>query len=292
MKIRRLLYGLAVLLVLTASGIGAQAFALEAGGYVVTNTTYYVNPDTGVSDDGGDTSTGEGMCRNAVYTDSFYEFEDGKHYVTIRLKLISFIKNIAFQVQQVKGDSNSYQEVGYTVKGENRDENTKDFRLELPAADALVKPSFFVGPMKRDVIFFMRINPDTVRKDDGSFAAFNKTNAEEPPEPAQTGGQNNTASPLGNDQSAGETTVDGKETAAAAPVPAGGDEPASVTEGQTPSEETEEVTGIIEYPAKGEAEAEESGAGFSPAAAGTVVAILCLAGGGVLIWKKNKQKQQ
>lgn len=153
MNTRKLLCSMVALLILMSGSMATCAFALAAGGYAVANTTYYINPDTGVADDGGDTSIGEGMCRNSVYADSFYELKDGRHYLTIRLKLISFISNIAFQVQQVKGDGESYRNVSYTVTGENKEENTRDFRLELPAADALIRPSFFVAPMNRDVTF-------------------------------------------------------------------------------------------------------------------------------------------
>ncbi|ADY55786.1 NEAr transporter [Syntrophobotulus glycolicus DSM 8271] len=300
MNTRKLLCSMVALLILMSGSMATCAFALAAGGYAVANTTYYINPDTGVADDGGDTSIGEGMCRNSVYADSFYELKDGRHYLTIRLKLISFISNIAFQVQQVKGDGESYRNVSYTVTGENKEENTRDFRLELPAADALIRPSFFVAPMNRDVTFFMRINQDTARKDDGSFAAFNNSKAGESPEPASnTGGNPKTlpAKPVGGETPAnGGTTAAGNEVPAAAP--AGGNEQASVTGQGAPGQKTEEVTGIAEFPAGKETGAEDNAAGDNPkessllgsgtAAAGTAVIILCLAGGGFWVRKKKR----
>lgn len=185
MKMRKMLCAMLVTLLFMSGA--SDVLALEAGAYLVSNATYYVNPDTGAADDGGDTSVGEGMCRNTVYPESFYEFKDNRHYMTIRLKLISFIRNIQFQVQQTPGDPDSYQPVSYTVTGENAEENTRDFLIELPAADALIKPGFFVGPMNRDVTFFLRIHPDSARKDDGSFAAFNG-NAAQPAQP-ESGGE-------------------------------------------------------------------------------------------------------
>jgi hypothetical protein len=196
-----------LLLVSGGAGMGTCAFAPEAGSYVVSNTTYYVNPDTGAADDGGDTSTGEGMCRNSTYPQSLYVFKDGKHYITLRIKLISFIKNVRFKVQGVKGDSGSYKDAGYTVTGENKDENTKDFLLEVPAADVLINPSFFVGPMNRDVTYFVGLNLDSAKKDGGSFAAFNKAAADVPPAaeprtPAKTSGNEGAGIPADSAQTA------------------------------------------------------------------------------------------
>lgn len=145
--------------------------ALDSGAYVVPNTTYYVNPDTGKADDGGDTSTGEGMCRNATYTECLYEYVDGKHYVTLRIKLISYISDIHFYVQQSKGNSNSYKEVSYTVTGENTANNTKDFLFQLPSSDVLIKPAFFVGPMNRDVTYFIGLNMGSAKAGTGTFTS-------------------------------------------------------------------------------------------------------------------------
>lgn len=325
MRIRQILIVITAVLILTAGDMGSRALALEAGSYVVSNTTYYVNPDTGVSDDGGDTSTGEGMCRNATYPDCLYEFKDGKHYVTVRIKLISFIKNIRFNVQGVKGDSNSYQAIDYTVTGENKEENTKDFRLELPAADVLIKPAFFVGPMNRDVTYFMGLNLGTAQKDNGSFAAFNQAAANTAPAPdplgpAATAENQDAASPASSGQPApvaqeennsgqaaqkAETNGSGNAPSDDAtpgtgandtvkeetPTNAPGDEPAAVM-----AEETDEIIGIVEYSAAGEAMAQEPATGAeAPAAGGSrpavwaVVAGLGLAaGGGAYMWIKKR----
>lgn len=185
MKVQRIILGIGILLMfLYSSNIGV--YALEDGQYVVSNTTYYVNPDTSVSDDGGDTSTGEGMCRNAVYSDSLYELKEDKHFVTIRLKLISFIEDVKFEVQGTKGDVDSYLEVEYTVTGKNEEENTQDFRFEVPSTDVLIRPSFFVGPMNRDVTFFVGVDMDTAEADEGTFAAFNDIEEDDESEEADT----------------------------------------------------------------------------------------------------------
>lgn len=50
MKIRKLLCGMIGLLMLMSSGMSIPAFALGEGSYIVSNTTYYINPDTGTAD--------------------------------------------------------------------------------------------------------------------------------------------------------------------------------------------------------------------------------------------------
>lgn len=170
---KRILTVLAVLAFL-AGTVPFPAWALDQGTYIVNNTTYYVNPDTGISNDGGETSTGEAMCRNAVFPETRYEYTDGKHYVTVRLKLSSFLDKVTFQEQKIKGSSDSYQKVSHTVVGENKEENTKDYRFEVSSPDLLIHPSFYVEPMSRDVAFFLSIDLHTGKEDQGQFAEFNQ----------------------------------------------------------------------------------------------------------------------
>lgn len=176
--IKRNIFIILVMLAVMA-GMTLNVWAVEEGSYIISNKTHYVNPDTEVSDDGGDVSIGEGMCRNTVYPQSYYEFKDGKHYVTLRIKMISFIENIRIKVQTEKGNENSYKAVEYTAAGQNTEENTKDFHFEIPAADVLIKPTFFVGPMNRDVTFFVSLDMETAKKDDGEFSSFNETESVE-----------------------------------------------------------------------------------------------------------------
>lgn len=302
MRIRKLIGVIIAVLLLAVCGISVPVFALAAGSYIAPNTTYYINPDTGVPDDGGDTSIGEGMCRNAVYTDSFYELKDGKHYVTVRLKLISFIRNIQFRAQLIKDDGNSYQEVGYTVTGENPEENTKDFRLELPAPDTFLNLSFFVGPMNRDVTFFMKLNADLAKEDDGSFAAFNNPAPQQPAPEAAAEEQKST--PAGEAAEPDMSAASG----AADPAPAAPEKnpalqaqekllaergetgnkdteepalaaPASVLPAQAAGEEEKvagEIPGITEYTARGEAVPSASSDGETENSLGALIALVAL----------------
>ncbi len=217
------------------------AFALEDGAYVVANSTHYVNPDTGASDDGGDTSIGEGMCRNTVYAYSLYEKRNGKHYLTLRLKMISFIKNIKIKVQSEKGSSTSYKEVSYKAVGENRDENTKDFRFELPSAEILICPEFFVGPMNRDVTFFISLDMEGARADDGAFAAFN------------SGAGSGKESASGSSLSSSTAAPGGERTASPAHYPDSGIRPSPQRQASgedAPKKTDEQGTYILPSPVK------------------------------------------
>lgn len=273
-----------ILLLLLTGATGINAYGIEEGAYIVTNTTYYVNPDTGTADDGGDTSTGEGMCRNATYTESLYELKEGKHYVTLRIKLISFISDIHFFVQQTNGDADSYSEVEYTVMGENTEENTKDFRFELPASDVLVKPQFFVGPMNRVVTYFVGLDMDTAKADEGTFASFNEAEEEAGETPVPETGTQETAAPetpvltepavpesAGNGQEGGAQTP-ARQTETNEPGNGAGETEPDGTD-QTPDEPADDISGTpssegetnIDSSNKGEGESEEvSGlAGFT-----------------------------
>ncbi|MCG9969441.1 hypothetical protein L9W92_15625 [Pelotomaculum terephthalicicum JT] len=294
--IKKLLLGLLVLGAAVAGAAHVPAFALTDGTYVVSNNTHYVNPDTGTADDGGDTSTGEAMCRNTVYPVSLYEQKNGKHYVTLRLKMISFIKDIKFNVQSAKGDGASYREVSYEVVGGNKEENTEDFRFALPAADVLINPSFFVGPMNRDVTFFVAIDMSSAKKDDGKFAAFNGTavnsNSGSQPAPEQS------AAPAGPsaDQAKPDDSLPPEADPAAVGSPDGSKAQADISSSAARADGTKEVQGIVEFGVQGEAAPAENreSASASPVLPIVFATVVCLGAGGYFIYRgrtKNKLNQ-
>ena len=167
-----------VAMLLIAFALSAGQSALAAGEYyVVSNKTHYANPTTGIPDDGGDTSIGDGMCRNATYQYTLIEKDGSGAYVTLRLNTASFIKNIAITVQTSQG-SDSYQDTKYTVVGENTSENTIDLRFRVSSTALLIKPKFYVDPMSRDVTYFISINGAESR-DANKLALFGKENAKE-----------------------------------------------------------------------------------------------------------------
>ncbi|SHH88395.1 Iron Transport-associated domain-containing protein [Sporobacter termitidis DSM 10068] len=170
------LFAAAVLFALPAS-------ALDAGAYTAPCGTYYLNPDTGVTDDGGtkNAAIGEGMCRSAVYKDALIEVENGSTYLTIRMQLMSNIKDIKFSVQKTAGDPGSYQAVSYSTMQEDSSSDTADMRFKVPKATAYIRCDMYVIPMGRAVVFYMQVNSGSASKGGGDFVVSVDT-----PAPAST----------------------------------------------------------------------------------------------------------
>lgn len=174
-KLKKRVFSFWLVLALMLGITGMDGFALEEGAYIVSNTTSYKNPDTGKTDDGGtDTSIGDGMARNMTYPTALYELKEGKHYVTVRFKMISYIDNVQFKVQSKKGDGKSYKSISHEVVGENKAEDTKDYQIELSSMDVHIQPTFFVKPMNRDVTYFISFDLASAKANDGSFGVISK----------------------------------------------------------------------------------------------------------------------
>ncbi len=124
----------------------AEVYTAEARGY-------YKHPVTGeIEDSGNNPGIGDGMVSNTVYGLALIEKDDnGKLYATVRLNLRDKIENIKFWVQN-RGDN------GFAPVSSEETANTGptgDFRFEIPNTECVVRSSFFVGPMSRDVIFYI-----------------------------------------------------------------------------------------------------------------------------------------
>jgi hypothetical protein len=154
------------------SGACAAAWAAppgyEDGAYIAPTNTYYLNPDTGVTDDGGskNAALGEGMCRSVVYKDALVEFNGDKIYATVRLQLMSNMKDFRLYVQDGAGDSytkespRSYSKVAPRVMTEDAGADTTDYRFEIPSVTAYMSWEMYVIPMGRDVKFYMNLSDD------------------------------------------------------------------------------------------------------------------------------------
>lgn len=136
--------------------------------YIINNNTYYNDPDKEQTETEKDSSIGDAMSRNTIYEYSLYEKKDDKYYVTIRVKMKSFIKDVAFNVQSSENDE-SYQIVQYEITGENKENDTADYRFELPFENPIINPQFFVIPMDKEVKFFITLDMNSLKEDDGSF---------------------------------------------------------------------------------------------------------------------------
>lgn len=152
-----------------------NAFAFSDGIYLADTLTYYLNPDTGKTDDGGtgNAEIGEGMCRSAVYEKALLEQQDGKTWITLRMLLYSHISNIRIYTQNSpKGE---YTEVKYSVMAENSTNDSGDMRFEAPSADCYVKTKMYVAPMGRDVCFYWKVDAATVQSGNADFITTIKT---------------------------------------------------------------------------------------------------------------------
>jgi hypothetical protein len=156
--------------------------------YVAENTTYYVNPVSGAAHDGGDTSIGEGMCRNATYQYTLIEKDGGGAYVTLRLKSAAFLKDIAVSVQTAAG-ADEWRGVPYTEVGRGADGSTVDVRFRVDSPDLYIKPEFYVEPMKRGVTYYVGLNGASSREEE-LLALFGKTADVSRDEPTEDGAEN------------------------------------------------------------------------------------------------------
>lgn len=134
-----------------------SAKALDNGIYTAKCTPYYVHPVTGVVEDrGGIESEGIGqpMTDSATYPTALIEVDpNGNTYATVRLSLMDNIENVSFKVQ---ADGNApFNDVDYDIMQENLDDNTTDFRMQIPSENSYLRATFYVVPMSRDVVYYI-----------------------------------------------------------------------------------------------------------------------------------------
>ena len=134
-----------------------SAKALDNGIYTAKCTPYYVHPVTGVVEDrGGIESEGIGqpMTDSATYPTALIEVDpNGNTYATVRLSLMDNIENVSFKVQ---ADGNApFNDVDYDIMQENLDDNTTDFRMQIPSENSYLRATFYVAPMRRDVVYYI-----------------------------------------------------------------------------------------------------------------------------------------
>ena len=144
---------------LILSGVmnGLTAKALDNGIYTAKCTPYYVHPVTGVVEDrGGIESQGIGqpMTDSATYPTALIEVDpNGNTYATVRLSLMDNIENVSFKVQ---ADGNApFTDASYDIMQENLDDNTTDFRMQIPSENSYLRATFYVVPMSRDVVYYI-----------------------------------------------------------------------------------------------------------------------------------------
>lgn len=119
-------------------------------------TPYYAHPVTGaIEDPGNNPGIGQGMTENVLSPQALIETtDDGRIFLSVRYNLANYIKNESFAVQNY-GDEDFYS-VAAEITGQT--EETRDYRFEIPSKNIVVRATFFVGPMGRDVIFYYTIS--------------------------------------------------------------------------------------------------------------------------------------
>lgn len=157
------------LLVVFSVTFNSKIFAY--GSEVGRATPYYSHPITGIIEDAGNNpEIGQGMTENVLHKQAFLEEVDGAYYLTVRFNLASNIKNETFAVQ-VKGDSDFYSTQAEIVQTNG---DTRDYRFEIPSKNVIIRSSFFVEPMGRDIIFYFDV--DNFVEGNTDFIAMDEDN--------------------------------------------------------------------------------------------------------------------
>ncbi|MGM9937886.1 MAG: heme-binding Shp domain-containing protein [Candidatus Ornithomonoglobus sp.] len=168
MKIKNIIScGAASVMLVCFSSI--NALALDKGTYEVDTVTHYINPDTGLTDDGGtgNSELGEGMCRSAVYEKAIVEKSAGDVTVTMRMLLYSNLSDIHFAVQEAPGGG--YRDIQYSVIKESAASNSADLRFSISDEDSYIRVKMYVGPMGRDVTFYWNCDTSSAVESDGAL---------------------------------------------------------------------------------------------------------------------------
>lgn len=163
---------LTILLILQLASV-SHAYTKE----IAKTTSHYSHPVTGaIEDSGNNKGIGQGMTENVLTPQALVEtMDDGKIFLTVRYNLASYLKNESFAVQNY-GDEGFYK-VSAEITKENED--TRDYRFEIPSKNVVVRTSCFVEPMGRDVIFYFTIsdfafgNTDFVTNENSSSSITN-----------------------------------------------------------------------------------------------------------------------
>lgn len=164
-----------------AGSIQLSAFAMENGIYEVDTKTYYLNPDTGKTDDGGTANIelGEGMCRSAIYEKATLEKNAEGISLNMRMLLYSNLSNIRIAVQNEK--NGEYTDIKYSVIKESASNDSAELKFNMPKEDSLIRIKMYVEPMGRDVCFYMSCNTEnmTLKSDTAEIKEEENTTIEQ-----------------------------------------------------------------------------------------------------------------
>jgi hypothetical protein len=237
----------ALMLTLVAMFGTVSAFAVDDGAYLTSTYTYYLNPDTGETDDGGtkNAAIGEGMCRSVVDKTALAEYDNGKIYLTIRLLLMSNMQDIRLFAQSKPGGS--YKSVSPKIVAEDAGADSADYRFEVSSLTGYVSWEMYVIPMGRDVKFYMNVS-DTLTDGSSDFIVSVKPSKATPtpaPTPTETVAPTATAVPTPSPTIAPTVTPEPEVT----PEPTAEPTPESViTPEPSPTAEATAEPGVLPSP--------------------------------------------
>lgn len=130
---------------------GVFAYSKEIG----TTKAYYAHPITGVIEDAGNNAgIGQGMAENVLHPQALLEEDDGRYFLSVRYNLANYISNETFAVQE-KDDEDFYSTEAVVT---NETGETRDYRFEIPSKDVIIRTSFYVEPMGRDIVFYYTVS--------------------------------------------------------------------------------------------------------------------------------------
>lgn len=244
-KLKRVLCGLAGMLVITAGIRSIPASAASNGIYTAAAASHYKHPTTGVIEDSGGEGSyvlGQSMTDSALNKAALVEVDsDGATWITIRLNLMDNIRSPQFQV-----DGSA---VSATLMQEDYSNNTADYRMRVNSENSIIRCSMYVIPMGREVIFYITVSG--LSADSGDFVTG--ITVPESERPAVTTPQTPTEQPpSGEESSAGAAEEEPSGTEEPVTEDAVTKDPESETSSDNEEdEESSEALGLEEFDASG-----------------------------------------
>lgn len=131
-----------------------SAYALSAGNYTVTAHPSYRHPVTGVIEDPGQNEgIGQGMTESMCDSKGMLEVDSsGRLFLTVRYHLMQYVANVGFQTES----GGKWSDLSYTVVQEQ--EESSDFRMQIPSLDTVVRGTAYIAPMGRDVVYYFTVS--------------------------------------------------------------------------------------------------------------------------------------
>lgn len=177
-----------------------RKLSLEKGTYLIDLSGKYLNPLTGETEDGGkNASVGEGMVDGVIAPLDEAYISDGEerlhkallekdeqgYFATIRLYQMNFIqkdkeKGPFFYVLQENGE---FQKVEAVITGQGGKPSNQyiDFKIPVPTPTFLAKVDMFVGPMNRNVTYFVESDLRNLEEGRGEFNVSQESKVEKKP---------------------------------------------------------------------------------------------------------------